>query len=140
MLGIWGVVGYKMISAIHPKLSETQLQQSIADFIPKTEIENDRFSIEPVSRDPFLGTIINKIVPDFKNSQKAIPIEWPLVTYLGMVKKKNSDTQIFVVNINDGQYLLKKGQTVNDVTLVKGNSKEVVVRFKNDQQTIPLQK
>lgn len=140
VLGIWGIIGYKMISVIRPEPFEIQLTQSLVDFIPKTGIENDTFSIEHVSRDPFLGTIVNKIVPDFKNSQKAMPIEWPLVTYGGMVKKKNTDAQVFVVNINGGQYLLKKGQQVNDITLVKGNSKEVVVRFKNTRQTIPLQK
>lgn len=139
VLGIWGVFGYKIISTLSPVQLEVIAPQSSISFKPITAMENETFFIEPVLRDPFLGTIKNKSEPTVKANVKTIPLEWPRIIYGGMVKKQNTNDQIFVLSINDNQYLLKKGQHVNDITLVKGNSKEIVVRYKNQPRTIALQ-
>ncbi|MGC1633074.1 MAG: hypothetical protein WA749_13265 [Gelidibacter sp.] len=145
VLGVWGIIAYKMISAIRPAPPEIASHEQLTDFKPKQEVKRDTFSITPVSRDPFLGNLTAKsVIPPsrhpIKNSPEIVPVENPLITYGGLIKKQNNDAQIFVLNINSTQYLLKKGQRVNDVTLVRGNSKEVVIRYKNAQQTIALQK
>lgn len=139
VLGIWGVFGYKIIATLTPVQLEVVVPQSSISFKPKPTIENETFFIEPVLRDPFLGTIKNKSLPTVKTNTKAAPLEWPRIIYGGMVKKQNTNDQIFVLNISENQYLLKKGQRVNEVTLVRGNSKEIVVRYKNQPRTIALQ-
>jgi len=57
----------------------------------------------------------------------------------GLVKKQNSAEKVFVVNINNKQYLLKQGQTIDSVTLVKGNTKQIVMRYQNKLQTVKRQ-
>lgn len=139
VLSVWGIFGYKIISTLNPVQPETLSQQLSVNFKPKPAIKNDTFSIEPVLRDPFLGTIKNKKVSYIKATKRTTPVEWPKVIYGGMVKKQNTNAHIFVLNINDTQYLLKKGQGINDVTMVSGNSKEIVIRYKNIPRTITLQ-
>lgn len=139
VLSVWGIFGYKIISTLSPVRPETHSQQLSVTFNPKPAIVNDTFSIEPVLRDPFLGTIKNKKVSSVITTKRTVSIEWPKVIYGGMVKKQNTNAHIFVLNINDTQHLLKKGQRVNDITVVRGNSKEVVIRYKNEPRTITLQ-
>lgn len=140
VLCIWSLLGYKIISALNPAQPESPSQQLKADFKQKPIVENDTFSIEPVLRDPFLGTIQTKVPPPIiKSNIKPVPLEWPRLSYGGMVKNQNTNARVFVLNINDVQYLLKKGQRVDDLTIMRGTPKEVVVRYKNEQRIIPFQ-
>lgn len=138
VLVIWGLIGYKIISAMNPEQPEIQQKMSLVSFKPNTTTELDTFSIQPVYRDPFLGTLAQKHTTTTKHTTTP-PVQWPQITYGGLVKKQNTTTQIFVLNINNNQYLLKKGQSVADVTLLKGNPNGVVVRYKNQSKTIDLQ-
>ena len=142
MLIIWGIIGYKIISGINPETPETTNQNIAVNFTPKTNIKADTFSIKTVNRDPFLGTLMatnRKTAISLKSGIKKPYVVMPNITYGGLIKNQQSAQQIFVVNINNRQYLLKKGQIQDEVKLVSGNTKEIVVRFNSKAQTIPIQ-
>jgi len=63
----------------------------------------------------------------------------PLISYSGLVKKQSTSNQVFVVTINNNQFLLKKGQIADSATLVKGNDKEIVIRYDKKNQIIKRQ-
>jgi hypothetical protein len=143
VLGIWGMIGYKILNGLNPEIPKTSNQDLGITFEPKHNTAIDTFSISPIERDPFLGTLATN-----KKSHKSYKVKpltlkaienIPTVTYSGLVQKENTSNQIFVVNINTNQYLLKKGQTADSVKLVRGNSKEIVIHYKNKLQTIKRQ-
>jgi len=140
VLGIWGTIGYKIINGINPEEPEINPQNFDITFNPKEEKTIDTFSIQETNRDPFLGTLSNKIMPkgsrNLSNANHKPVVNLLNITFSGLIKKQNSSDQVFVVTINNKQHLLKKGQVVDSVKLVHGNSKEIVVLFKNTTQKI----
>jgi len=137
VLGIWGTIGYQIIAGLNPNEIEAVKDNIDLAFNPKTTKSIDTFSIQTIDRDPFLGTLTQKSI---KTNRKTIKdtISIP-ITYNGLIKRQNSSGQVFVVNINGIQHLLKKGQTINEVSLIRGTDKQIVVRYKNKQKTISIQ-
>jgi hypothetical protein len=141
VLGIWGTVAYKIANGISPEQTEVTSQSFDVAFNPKKEKTIDTFSITPVERDPFLGTLSTKkqASKQTKKVKAAVPdVKMPTITYGGLIQKQQSRAKIFVVNINNKQYLLKQGQTAADVKLVRGSKSSIVVRFNGKNQTIKL--
>jgi len=139
VLVVWGVIGYKFISGLNPSLPKTIEKDFNVSFTPKTKIKMDTFSIKNLERDPFLGKLYSakKNVPLAKmKPRKVVTQNQPRITYGGAIKKQSSSDRVFVININENQYLLKQGQSVDSVKLIKGNAKEVIVRYNNMSQTI----
>lgn len=110
-------------------------------FNPKPQKAMDTFSIKAIERDPFLGTLTSrkKASKTSKRNKQLEPEKaMPNITYGGLIQKQGSKSKVFVVNINNQQYLLKQGQTVADVKLIKGNKTAIVIRFNGKNKTINL--
>jgi hypothetical protein len=142
VLGIWGAIGYRIISGVSPTISEVKQDNFDMVFNPKSNTEVDTFSIQSLERDPFLETLSD--TKEAKKLSTKKPLEpvidyMPSVTYSGLVKKQSTSNQVFVVTINNNQFLLKKGQIADSVTLVKGNDKEIVIRYHKKNQIIKRQ-
>lgn len=141
VLGIWGTITFKIINGINPDAPEIAQLDFDETFNPKTIKKSESFTIESLDRDPFLGTLSNNKKKSSKTIQKFTKKDdkFPSVLFNGIVKKQNTSNQVFVISINNTQHLLKKGQKVDSITLVKGNEKEIVIRFKKRLQTIKRQ-
>ncbi len=139
---VWAIIGYKVISALNPDEPKNQEIKSFkTDFNPTTQRERDTFSVQPVRKDPFLGTVLIKPEPKkiTKSTVKIKKIQWPRVNYQGLVGKMSSKKdQVYIVTINQVQYLAKKGQTIDSIKVVNGNENQVVLRYKNELKTISL--
>ena len=109
-------------------------------FNPKTNTTVDTFSVQATDRDPFLGTLRSKKTKKVNTtkSKKQDIFVWLPISYQGLVKKQGSKQEVFIVNISGKQYLVKPGQKIDGVTLLKGNVKNIVVRYKNKQKTIDI--
>lgn len=141
VIAIWGIIAYQVISALSPKEQEIPGEQSSIEFIPQKAHAIDTFSIEKIKRDPFLGKIYTAH-PKKKKIKRPPqkPIAWPSISYQGLVEKQGEGKErIYAVSINSSQYLLKKGHSVEKVTLLSGNEQEVLVSYKNQRKTIPIQ-
>ncbi|WP_157588880.1 hypothetical protein [Psychroserpens burtonensis] len=142
VLGIWGTIGYKIVSGVSPTISEEKQENFDVAFNPKTNTEVDTFSIQTLERDPFLGTLTKKKKSVTRTLKKPINNKannLPQISYNGLVKKQNTTDMVFVVNINNNQYLLNKGQVIDSITLINGNDKDITIRYKNKNQTIKRQ-
>jgi len=139
VLGIWGAIGYKIINGIRSDAPQLASQEFDDTFKPKTTSEIEGFSIQKIERDPFMGTMANikkqKTLGISKNMQQPNDSS-KIIVYGGLVKRQNTKDQVFVVNINNNQYLLKKGQIADSIRLIRGNAKEIVISYNNKSQTI----
>jgi len=143
VLGLWGTIGYRVISTLNPEETVVVAENISVDFSPEKAKVNT-FSITPIERDPFLGKLIRKGTkvkgnqgrkvkkPDLENP-------WPQIQYQGMVKKQNASSKIFIITINQQQHLLKKNQELKNIKLLKGDSKEVQVSFNKEVKTFSIQ-
>ncbi len=137
MLGIWGVVGYKILSVANPTLTDIAQQNIDVNFNPKIRTEIDTFYIKTVNRDPFLGTLLIKKKIISKNPKPNIALVWKPIIYHGIISNQNSKAKVFIISIDNQQYLVKLGQTINEVKLVKGNNKHVILSYKGNRKIIP---
>ena len=135
--GIWGTISYKVISGINADPPEVAVTTPMSGFNPKPIEKKETFSISEVDRDPFLGTLERKNKPKEKNTRRPMvskPVNVPKIDFAGIVK--NGNNQVFVITINGKQHLMRKGQTIDAVKLLSGNSKQIVVRFNNTNSVI----
>ena len=128
------------MSALNLETPEVMQQEVAVNFNPKIKTEVDTFSIQTAKRDPFLGTLTKlkakNILPVTKLKSKTFV--WLPISYHGMVKKQGTRQEVFVVSVNGQQHLLRSGQNADSVSLVRGNSKFIVVRYKNQQKTFNI--
>ncbi len=142
VLGIWGTIGYKIITGLNPDVPVQAENNINVSFTPEKIKTTDTFSVQTTERDPFLGTLTRRNKSRTKANKSVKPIKEenvPQITYQGLVRKQSSSQQVFVVTVNGKQHLLKRGQTIDKVKLIRGNAKEIVVSNNNKQQTIKLQ-
>jgi len=132
VLGIWGSIAYKLINGISPNIQNVMNQDSNIGFKPNKRAEIDTFFITPVERDPFLGVLTNNINKEIKVKTDYKPKTSHLsISYSGMVSNSSAKDKVFIVNIEGTQYLIKKGQTIASVKLIKGNIDEILVSYNN---------
>lgn len=135
VLIIWGVLGFKIVSAVNPNVPVPESHNMSMAFNPKMVKELDTFSIKGVHRDPFLGTLEKKRVAK-TNVKVSIKKEllWKPIQYHGTIAKKDSKTNLFIVTIDGSQYLMKIRQTIDEVKLIKGNDENIVLNYKGQNK------
>jgi len=144
VLGLWGTIAYQVLSALSPKEPSVASENISVDFSPK-KTKIDTFSITQVKRDPFLGKLSKSPHKATRSKGKTITKKndadnpWPQIQYQGMVKKQGATSEIFIITINQQQYLLKRNQELENVKLLRGNAKEIVVRFNKEIKTVTVQ-
>lgn len=137
VLLIWGIIGFKIYSALAPEAETLALMEDVT-FSPKKTIQRDTFTIKADYRDPFLGTFVSSKKNVVKTPKKKT-INFPQIGYTGLITDQETKKHIFFVTIAGKQHLMQKGQQQNEVTLVSGSSKRIRVRYKGVLKTIPLQ-
>lgn len=131
---IWSILIYKIYDAFRP--NDKNIRTSTPEtFTPTPLIEKDTFSLLPVDKDPFLGTLYVKkderaSKPSMSNKKKEDGIVWPAIEYRGIVSDQEVRTSVFILQINGRQHLVKKGETIQDVQLVSGSNNAVQLRYK----------
>ncbi len=142
MLFIWGIIAYKIIISINPDVPEVTKQNLNVAFNPKANKEIDTFSIQNTKRDPFLGTLTSKAKGNKKTAKRTTHYSQENqqeIIYKGLIKKQNTSDEVFVIHIENSEYLLKTGQTIDNIKLVSGNQKSIKIIHNNKHQTIKRQ-
>ncbi len=104
------------------------------------EKEREVFTLGEINRDPFLGTLYKpkkKIVKPVARVKKPT-ITWPSILYKGMVSGQSSANAIYLVEINGTEHLMKKRQTTAEVTLVRGGSSSIRVKYKGKSKDFKI--
>ena len=139
VLAIWGIIGFKIVSTLNPDAPEVNLQEDMVAFTSKNTIVADTFSIQPSERDPFLGTLVVKKQESNKptTSTPKEDFVWMPLVYHGTVSKQDSKEKICVISIDGRQNIMKIGQDMNGVKLLRATNTEILVSYKGARKTIP---
>lgn len=141
MLGvliIWGLIGFKIVTTLNPDAPELVHQNDAVLFSPQESHAIDTFSIRPSERDPFLGTLYIKKKTNTSEiiRQPKLETEWIPILYQGIVSKQDSKEKICVVSINGQQHLMKVGQDMSGVKLIRASNTEILVSYQGLKKAI----
>ncbi len=128
---IWGAIIYQVVGAFDD--NEPVISNTIS--IPLLEIktkERKQFDLGTIDRDPFLGTIYRQKKSPPKNTKSIVKkeITWPSIVFKGLVSGKNTKNTIFLIAINGTDQLMKPGDVVSDIKLIKGSPTSIQLRHK----------
>lgn len=138
VFSVWGIIAFKILTTLNPEQPKMKQHDHIAEFIPKEYELVDTFSIQLPDRDPFLGTLNQKgIKQEQVRPTKQQAIEWLPIIYNGLISKQDSKEKICVLSIDGRQRILKVGQVIDGVKLLKANSNEVLLGYKGQTKTVP---
>lgn len=141
VLLIWGLLGYRIFSAVQPIDTSTNLKLSENAYQPTSFKETETFTIKVDYRDPFLGATLNTQKSTAKRSVKTAqePTQpFPQIVYKGVVSGQGNKEQVFIISIDGKQFFFKKNQTFNGVQLRNGSVKSITLKFQGQQQSFPI--
>ena len=140
VLAIWGLLGFKIVGALHTDEPEQELALVSQKFIPTILKKRDTFSVVANYRDPFLGTMPKSNIPKKVKKKVIKKPELPKknIRYSGLVSQNNTKNSIFFVSIDGQQHMMTKNEVVADVKLVSGTTESIKVRYHNRTETIAL--
>lgn len=144
ILIIWGLIGYRIYKAVNPLPIETITTNTVDDFKPKKIATTKSYTINAAYRDPFLGTLTSNIMRKRKVATTVTKpkeqLVFPTIVYKGIVSPKTSrKSAVYLVQINGQQNLLKLRSASQEITLISGNGKEIVLEYKKERKTYLIQ-
>lgn len=127
LLIVVGVIWYQVFFRIKSNLENTELPVNRADSrqLSQNAFARDTFVLQAGYRDPFGGKIhvqpsgedfTPQIQPDKPKIQKPVISEqpWVKIRYYGLIKKTDSKNPLALLNIDNEQFSLHKGEEVFD--------------------------
>lgn len=139
---VWGTIFYKIFY-------NTSREEELTDeILPQKNIAattvSDTFSIIANYRDPFLGIIVhnennvNEAPKQKVLSQPKIEqvVQWPNIVYGGMIKNQQSTKQLALVKINGKENIIKAGEMVGTIELVKIYKDSVEVKMGKERKVV----
>lgn len=146
---IWGSVMYEFFSFSNDQEIEQKNGSQDDDFsleFKKREITR----INVMYRDPFLGKVYRESNARIVSSKKAVvpkgkqpkieeTIVWPALQYKGIVSDTKEKNKVFMLIINGKTFLMKAGETENEVYLKSGDRTSVLVNYKGKPDLIFLE-
>ena len=138
VLTIWGVLIYKFASDLSDdSIVQNKLEQGT--FKKPVSVSTNPFELLPVEQDPFLGTLYREKEKKTTSRNTTIKILWPQLHYDGIVSDGKGKSKVFLVNINGIQHLLKTGDTISSIKVVRGNAKSVFLRYKGQTKEFTIE-
>ncbi len=128
---IWGAIIYQVVGAFSDEDPITNNTREI-NVAPVEIKKRDSFALGQIKRDPFLGTLYTpkKKVKVSKLKNKRPSLVWPSVTYKGKVSGAGNTNTVYLIAINGVDHLMKSRQTVSEITLIRGMSSSVKLKYK----------
>ena len=144
VLIIWAFIGLKFYNALKaPTIEVLQQSDSIQQFIKQEEFN---YTISAPATDPFLGKITSNSKMNIKSKPvnrkstiKVTPnnnVAWPSMIYKGVIQNNSTGKALASLSINGKDIFLKKGDTEQDITLVRLLKDSVEVSFKSEKRFI----
>lgn len=135
---VWGLVIYRIIAALNPELPDIAPPSLSGLKVESIKRDSLSFTMTKLDRDPFLGTITKQDTFKIVKAQSSIPKNNIEVTYKGIIMPSSKEAAIFILQIKNRERLLKVGQSVDSVTLIKGNASTVTIKYNHIVRQIPI--
>ena len=131
---IWGVVIYKLVGAFKDEPVIIPARPRAMGEIVK-RVQRDTFSLLPIDRDPFLGHYYKK--PVQAKAKPEIPVqkvEWPEISYLGMISDTGKSSEIHILQLNGRQLILEKNQVAEEIRIISSKAGQVTLLYKGERK------
>ena len=130
VLAIWGTLGYQIYTGLSSD-PEIEVSQEVARIRPLKVEKPEPFDIKADYRDPFLGKEPRKAASKRVTAvAKVSAWDEVLVFYTGSLQNAQTGSRMYFVNIDGTDYILRKGQAQNGITLVAGNDDRITLKYK----------
>lgn len=141
VLIIWSLIGYRIYKAIASPKTPTNIVINNSEFKPTKINTTKPYNIKANYRDPFLGTMARSSKKKKATSKKTKEVVvFPKIVYKGMIAPKTKNKPaVYLIQINGKQNFLKVNAIIDEVKLIKGNNKEVVLEYKKTRKSFPIQ-
>jgi hypothetical protein len=147
---IWGLIFYKIFTRVNTKKEAVNSSQNVISQ-DTSRIVRDTFMIYADYEDIFLKEIpqnnrskkeSNKKKEDKRNFQRRRRIvanrtRWPEIHYKGLIKRRQDNGCIVLIEINNKKCLFHKGDTIHHIYLKRFTKDSVRVIYKNEERSIP---
>ncbi len=135
---IWGLVIYNIVDAFSSE-DIAMLKNTPSTFKAPEVHEKEAFALLPIPSDPFLGTMYHKLKAK-KTTRKNIrqEIVWPSIKYEGFISGTTKKTSVFMLNINGQQHLVKKGDTLQNIKVIKGSQENLRLKYKGQTKEFTI--
>lgn len=140
VLLVWGMIGYKFVSAINPSVENNNTAVTAEKFVTKEIKEREQFTIVADYRDPFLGTMKTPSSSRKKKVSKTVKKELPKknISYTGFITDKASKQKIFFITIDGQQQMMSLKDTFKEVKLIQGTNSYIKVSYNGISEKIIL--
>ena len=141
VLLVWGTIIYRIVNASGSDTPIVLSDNNTEILIARADEQPASFSLKLNYRDPFLGTVTvskskskTNIAPKV---QKVEPvINWPNVTYGGLIKNDNQNVKLAFVAVNGRSSIMKVGDSFLEVKLLANYGDSIQVEFENQKRFI----
>lgn len=143
VLIVWGLILYKVFTGLSDGPDLPVYSNQVPSESVERATEPDTFSIHANYRDPFLGKLLSKkpVVKKSKKPKKVLKkppvvIRWPSITYGGMVRNQQSQKMVAMVKISGKDNLMKEGEELDGIQLVKVYRDSIQLGFQGEKKMI----
>lgn len=129
---IWGVLGFKIVKTISPKNHQAPKNEVVDQFRPLEIAKRDTFSILANYRDPFLGIMPIPKSPkkkSLKTNTNFTKVPDKKILYTGYITESTTKNKIFFISIDGQQHMMEVKDIIDDVRLLSGSTKKVMVKY-----------
>lgn len=152
VLGLWGSVIYKSLNRFFPSENyNSKNLNSIQSFDIK-KITKDTFSLQKLSRDPFLdkplvsekpnNVVVQKALSQIKKTNHTVPtvskpaLVWPQVSYYGYIKSQQKIEELVLVKIDNRFLKVRKNQNVDGLIIKRIFKDSIEIGFNKEKKVI----
>ena len=139
VIATWGYMFYEFFSY---GSTDSTIQRKSNFSVPKAEnARPDTFSISGDYRDPFLGKTVEERTSNAPKTKAPPPplkaaLPWPKITYGGVIKNQKSSKQLYLLQVNGSDNIIKEGDVISDVQLTKAWKDSIQVVFQKEKKII----
>lgn len=154
VLGLWGTVIYKAVHQyLFPQKIET-VAYAVKKGISADQMKKDTFQLQPLTRDPFLNTIVKSqqakpVASNANHFKKKLapaitPVivnkNWPAIVYYGNMTSEVTNQSLFILKIDKKMYNLKLNEEVQGLKVKNVYKDSILVLFNKDKKYIKINK
>jgi hypothetical protein len=147
---VWGIIFYRIFSAgndeeeiFRPLVKSQFVNESLDDYSYK-----DTFTLVLNYRDPFLSTAIYYVEEKvaqvaskpivFNAAPKRPAINWNIIKYTGFISNPSKKSVVAIMSINGKEYMMKEGELVAGVKILRNLKDSVKVSYQNSTRFISI--
>lgn len=139
---VWGTIIFRVVKSVHH--SDTVALTNSEPASNKLIAVADTFSIKGDYRDPFLG---KRIIASLPKKVQAAPVKpkplpivsiinWPSISYSGIIKSQNSSKELALVKIDQKDFIMKTGDVTKGIELGTIFKDSIFVFYQKEKKVV----